>query len=92
MTDAAITLAPYFESLESTDPLLWTGEITSHEGEFYEVENARLLFNPFNVGFGAACNQGAAHARGRHLLFLNNDVLVAEADLPLDQIEKCLGS
>ena len=47
-----------------------------------EVENALLLFNPVNVGFSAACNQGAAHATGRHLLFLNNDVLVHAGWLP----------
>ena len=34
------------------------------------VEPAR---NAENVGFGRACNQGAALARGRHLLFLNFD-------------------
>jgi GT2 family glycosyltransferase len=47
-----------------------------------EIESARLLLNPVNVGFSAACNQGAAHATGRFLLFLNNDVLVHPGWLP----------
>jgi GT2 family glycosyltransferase len=32
-----------------------------------------LVRNAENVGFGAACNQAAARARGRHLAFLNFD-------------------
>jgi N-acetylglucosaminyl-diphospho-decaprenol L-rhamnosyltransferase len=36
----------------------------------------RLIANRENLGFGRACNQGAAVARGELLVFLNPDVLV----------------
>ena len=48
--------------------------------------NARLLPQAKNRGFGAACNEGAAVARGRHLMFLNPDVVLdRSAIVRLDQ-------
>lgn len=41
---------------------------------FDRVDGARIVLNAENVGFGPACNAGAAIGRGRFLLFLNPDV------------------
>lgn len=41
-----------------------------------DVSGARVLFNDRNLGFGPACNQGAAAARAPALCFLNPDALV----------------
>jgi GT2 family glycosyltransferase len=46
------------------------------------AENVRIIQNPTNLGFGLACNQGAAAARGEFLVFLNSDALVHDGWLP----------
>lgn len=40
------------------------------------VQGAKILRNADNRGFLLAANQGAARARGRHILFLNSDAFV----------------
>lgn len=45
------------------------------------VQGARIVRNPENRGFVLAANQGAALARGRHLLLLNNDAIVQQGAL-----------
>ncbi len=47
-----------------------------------QLEGIRVLRNAENLGFARACNQGAAAARGRHLLFLNNDIEALPGWLP----------
>ncbi len=45
------------------------------------IGGARVLRNAENLGFLRAANLGAAAARGRHILFLNNDVILQEGAL-----------
>ena len=61
-----------------------TSQVLSHFGDFL-----RVIDNEENKGFGDACNQGAAVARGKYLLLLNNDTVVLDGWLKhlLDTVE-----
>ncbi|MDQ1608705.1 MAG: hypothetical protein QOE16_1437 [Microbacteriaceae bacterium] len=41
-----------------------------------EVVGAHIVTLPENIGFGGACNVGAAVARGRYVVMLNDDTIV----------------
>ena len=45
-------------------------------GLLASVRSIRLVRNERNLGFVHSCNRGAKEAKGRHLLFLNNDTRV----------------
>lgn len=67
----------------------------SSDGEVERVERAhaksvRVLRNPANLGFGPACNRGAAIARGDLLLFLNPDCELAAGSV--DAIRRVLAA
>jgi GT2 family glycosyltransferase len=46
--------------------------------ELTEIANLRILRNDEQLGFLHSCNRGAAEARGKELVFLNNDTLVTD--------------
>ncbi|MGA2912007.1 MAG: glycosyltransferase [Methanoregula sp.] len=60
------------------------------ESQLKNIENIKLIRNTANLGFVESCNKGAKSSKGKYLLFLNNDTIVAEEWLPplLDIIKK----
>ena len=47
-----------------------------------EVPRARVVAEPENRGYGAACNRGAAETSGAYVLFLNSDAFVQSGAVP----------
>lgn len=58
----------------NTEPLVEV--VVVDNGTGHQVDADVVVRNPENVGFSAACNQGAAAATGDRIVFLNNDTEV----------------
>jgi GT2 family glycosyltransferase len=57
------------------------GSTEIHRPRLGPLRGVTPVYNDSNRGFAAACNQAAAIARGRYLLFLNTDVELGDGDL-----------
>ncbi len=56
--------------------------------EIAHTFGARLIVNRSNLGFGAACNQGAKLLSSSHVFFLNPDATLDESTIP--ELEKAM--
>jgi GT2 family glycosyltransferase len=72
----ATVLAALQRQTFSDSEVIVVDDASSDESAQFVAEHypwARLIVNRRNLGFAAACNTGAAAARGRYIVLLNND-------------------
>lgn len=63
---------------DSQDDSVKTIEKEIKEKKYKHID---LIANDKNAGFGAGCNVGAARAKGKYILFLNNDTVAKDRSI-----------
>jgi GT2 family glycosyltransferase len=86
--DGAGVLGPCLDSIRRQDVTGATETIVVDDGSTDQTTDllrdhpdVRVLSNDQSVGYSAACNQGAASARGAVLVFLNSDTELLDRDV-----------
>jgi GT2 family glycosyltransferase len=86
--DSAGVLEPCLASIPAGHEVIVVDNASRDASPKIAAAGAKVVSNRRNVGFGAACNQGARLSSSSHVLFLNPDAVLAEG--ALHQLEKGL--
>ena len=90
LSDAVDSIAQYHHGLVSTIIIVDNASIDDSLAQIEKMNNLpfqlQVIRNSNNLGFGAACNQGAAQVKSEFILFLNPDTRLFEDSLanPID--------
>lgn len=78
--NSAALLAEFANSLSSDTSMppyeLIAVDNASHDTPWQQLPAATWIVLPTNIGYGSACNRGAAQANGEYILFLNPDIAI----------------
>lgn len=83
VTYNSAALLPLFAASLTLDKNMPTYELiavdnASHDRPWQYLPTATWIVLPSNIGYGSACNRGAAQASGEYVIFLNPDITVQD--------------
>ena len=82
LVDCVTSINKFDHGLVSQIVIVDNGSVDSSEKAVEGLPNVELVRAGKNLGFGRACNLGAARAKGEYILFLNPDAALFDDTLP----------